>query len=47
VPPSFEEGPKIFEEVVKSVRLRPVVQTGDAAVGVIKPSKDQRASTSQ
>ena len=47
VPPSFEEGLKIFEEVVKSVRLRPVVQTGDAAVGVIKPSKDQRASTSQ
>jgi len=31
VPPSFEEGLKIFEEVVKSVRLRPVVHADGVA----------------
>ena len=46
VPPSFEEGLKIFEEVVKSVRLRPVAQTGAGTKGVIKPLNDPAIGTS-
>ena len=46
VPPSFEEGLKIFEEVVKSVRLRLVAQAGADVKGVIKASNDPAVGTS-